>query len=114
MDGSCPINPKKCKGFIHPDELVGIFPEELNRDLEELEAARIDPATALDTYRRFFNKARQTGGKRRKTYRKKARNVTGRRQRGGDDMKTGPEIARLLSRKIGDDEYTCLVRPLAF
>ncbi len=90
--GKCPINSDACNADLHPDELDALgdqVPEEYRRN-----------------YRSKYNRLKAgvllTGG-RRKTYRKKGRRATPRRQRGGKiDIKS-------LFRQMSEDEYTCSI-----
>jgi hypothetical protein len=90
--GKCPINTDVCKADLHPDELDA-FGDQIT------EAAR-------QNYRSKYNRLKSGQllmGGRRKTYRKKSRRATGRRQRGGK------LDANKMFRRLGDDEYECAI-----
>jgi len=99
FNGKCPVNPATCTADLHPDELDAF-------------GDQIPEAYRRQVYREQYNKLKAgrlgLGGGRRKTYRKKGRRTTGRRQRGGKiDI-------RSIFRRIEDDEYVCGVEAPAF
>jgi hypothetical protein len=96
FNGKCPVNPATCTADLHPDELDALG-DQVPEDFRQ-------------SYRSKFNrlKAGRLGGGRRKTYRKKSRHTTSRRQQGGKiDFSS-------MFRQMDENEYICGVEFGAF